>query len=350
MKYWTKQNWEHWDRLVHCLSLATQVDASAAHSMPPPPIVAESPPPTEPEAVEVDLPTEPVAETETVTELESGPEPESSVEEPLPDVTPDAELSPEPEAAEETEASILEELVSQPEASEEEISKELESDQAEDEALRQAMAERDAQNVASESSTPSEDQAKSLISGLFPSAETEPSSESEPTEPQSPDESPAGSTSLPQAQALPISKIAKTFFHSIPWGQSFGAEAAGSVSDPSVSPETARRTRIADEHDRKVVPFRHELSAKASDFFGALPWAGEFQFGEGDEEIMRISVGTQATDAGRNIRSADDVPAGNLLAAGMLSAARTSDRMLVSGGEPIPLESVSREYFEAIPW
>jgi len=339
MKYWTKQNWEHWDRLVHCLSLATQVDASAAHSMPPPPIVAESPPPTEPETVEVDLPTEPVAETE-----------------PMPDVTPDAELSPapEPEATKETDSEHpnLEELVSQPEASEEEIEKEPEADQTEPETERSAVEERDAQNVSTESPTPTEEQAKSLISGLFPSAETSaepaPSSGSEPGETQPPDESPTDSASLPQA--LPISKIAKTFFHSIPWGQSFGAEAAGSVSDPSLAPETDRRTRIADEDDRKVVPFRHELSAKASDFFGALPWAGEFQFDEGDEEIMRISVGTQATDAGRNIRSADDVPAGNLLAAGMLSAARTSDRMLVSGGEPIPLESVSREYFEAIPW
>lgn len=210
-------------------------------------------------------------------------------------------------------------------------------------------SEKDEDEESVEVGEPSNTATRETFSELFPGADqsAKPKGVSETTPAEEP---------IKQAELeIPISKKSRIYFNSIPWDHS---QISNVVADPEPSKETLYFNQgpsmpttgsAADHYVSSEIPAKKSLSAKAFDYFGTMPWSGLSADPDDDGEIMHISVGTSADDEGRDIRTAGDVPADNMLAAGMLSAARTSDRRS-AGASPIPMERVSSEYFEAIPW
>jgi hypothetical protein len=82
--------------------------------------------------------------------------------------------------------------------------------------------------------------------------------------------------------------------------------------------------------------------ATAAAFFRSLPWTGAAGLGE---VISSIRVTAVRNDSALDPRLVP-LPAGNPLLTGMLSAARTSDRLATSNPPP----AKARTFFASLPW
>lgn len=313
MKYWTQKNWECWDRLLDCISLATN---------------------------------KVVADVAEVSQLGS-----ENFQTDVEDVKP----------AESTTSTAVEEqlsvdkLVPEEEEDTSEVASDLESERVEE---------------STEVQGETVNRLKKPLAELFPDADSAPDSQ-EPEEPNEESKLPSlprpqeptvsqtlvSESSLPRAEELPLDKLTKIYFNSIPWELSKvdvptdGGIVARKVWDAQELGGRQGNLQTAQPQRTLAVILQQPLTAKAETYFASLPWTGsasEADDGE-HEETMRISIGTTGFDEGRNIRTADDLPGYSMLAAGMLSAARTSDR-LDHKEFALSLETVSGDYFEAIPW
>jgi hypothetical protein len=112
------------------------------------------------------------------------------------------------------------------------------------------------------------------------------------------------------------------------------APAAGPVPPPAPDPVSA------------PAPSR----AAAGAFFRTLPWAGVPNYGE---VITAVRITATRSDSGLDPRTAA-LPGDNLLLTGLLSAARTSDRLATTAGPgaPPPPAAPRRAgaYFSTLPW
>lgn len=92
-----------------------------------------------------------------------------------------------------------------------------------------------------------------------------------------------------------------------------------------------------------------ELSIEtAKGFFLKVPWDGSTD--DASDEIESVHVSAAYSDDGLDPRSGA-FESGNLLSAGLMSAARTSDRIEKRQAKtPLSTSSTTKHYFSAIPW
>lgn len=189
------------------------------------------------------------------------------------------------------------------------------------------------------------DTIEETLGALFPDAK-----DLEPTVEESFVETPAIRT---EPISFDVSARSNHFFASIPWGGALSEPKPAECTEPdsplSSSPAIRQIATSTVPLNRSIEPI--EITAQAQIFFGSVPWdSGAIALDEdAGDEVMSISIGTPGHDSGADVRSAA-LPADNMLAAGLMSATKTSDR-LDSGGQAVAtLGSRSRDFFNLIPW
>ncbi len=183
------------------------------------------------------------------------------------------------------------------------------------------------------------------LGALFPDAK-----DLEPTVEESFVETPA---IRPEPILFDVSARSNHFFASIPWGGGLSEPkpSEGTVPDSplSSSPALGKIATSTAPFNRSIEPI--EITAQAQVFFGSVPWgSGAVALDENaGDEVMSISIGTPGHDSGADVRSAT-LPADNMLAAGLMSATKTSDRLDAGGQAVATLGSRSSDFFNLIPW
>jgi hypothetical protein len=151
----------------------------------------------------------------------------------------------------------------------------------------------------------------------------------------------------PQTSQDPgIKQRATYYFSLIPWAGVQGSDGREKSVTRTSDIQPPVKSRTSQSPATPLSP-----SAMANLFFSAIPWEGVGTDGSSDDdsEVLRISVNSESFDAGLDIRNSD-LPAGNMLAAGLRSAARTSDQAPSTKTATPKLSQNSRVFFNAIPW
>ena len=137
----------------------------------------------------------------------------------------------------------------------------------------------------------------------------------------------------------PVSNFtSRAFFSALAWSGQQVRSATPRLETPAAPAVAAATAAFSAE----PLPATHQAASTSAAFFGALPWSGANALGD---VIKSIRVTASRDDAGLDPRSAP-LPGDNPLLTGMLSAARTSDRL---AARP-PAPSRASDYFHAIPW
>ncbi len=138
-----------------------------------------------------------------------------------------------------------------------------------------------------------------------------------------------------------VSGSARSFFSALGW-----SGAVAHFSTPANVDQTGNRPPESSVR-KPAEPVQHVATSssfenKAATFFSQIPWSGSSHFGE---IITSIHVTATRNDLSLDPRTAS-LPNDNPLLAGMLSAARTSDRLAARPSLP----SHARDFFTSIPW
>ncbi len=126
---------------------------------------------------------------------------------------------------------------------------------------------------------------------------------------------------------------ARNFFSGLGW--------SGGGSHFAVKPSVDHTSNFSPENAVNHVAEPAQLN-KAASFFRNIPWSGSSQYGE---IISSFRVTASHNDLGLDPRTAD-LPNNNPLISGMLSAARTSDRLAARSSQT----SKARSFFSSLPW
>lgn len=145
----------------------------------------------------------------------------------------------------------------------------------------------------------------------------------------------------PPAEAPVLNFTSRAFFAALAWSGQQVRNATPRL-DTSSEPVALATAAAPAAFSPESVPATQQTASTSAAFFGALPWSGANALGN---IIKSIRVTASRDDAGLDPRSAP-LPGDNPLLTGMLSAARTSDRL---AARP-PAPSRASDYFHAIPW
>jgi hypothetical protein len=126
---------------------------------------------------------------------------------------------------------------------------------------------------------------------------------------------------------------ARSFFSGLGWSGG-GSHFAAKVS--------VDHTRSYSSENTVKKPAELGQRNQAAFFFRNIPWSGSSQYGE---VISSFRVTANHNDLGLDPRTAD-LPNNNPLITGMLSAARTSDRLAARSSHT----SKARSFFSSLPW
>lgn len=147
---------------------------------------------------------------------------------------------------------------------------------------------------------------------------------------------------VPLAEAPLPNLTSRDFFSTLAWSGQIIRSQMPRMETPAAAAAASAPTESAVVFSAEPLPARQQTASTSSAFFGALPWSGANALGD---VIKSIRVTASRDDAGLDPRSAP-LPGDNPLLTGMLSAARTSDRM--AARPPAPARASA--YFNAIPW
>lgn len=138
---------------------------------------------------------------------------------------------------------------------------------------------------------------------------------------------------------------ARVFFTGLDWSNRashLSPSSTVAVSNEPPTESTAKQHAIAAWQTAASSPLATISLINAASFFSQLPWSGSSHYGD---VVTTIHVTANRDDSGLNPRTAD-LPNNNPLIAGMLSAARTSDRMAARPATPVH----ARAFFTSLPW